>query len=71
MSQVVLVCVLLGRSYTYFFCVYSYRECSSLTQEGIKDVFDHAIRTALETRRENKKKEQKGKKGQSQCCIVS
>jgi len=40
-----------------------YVECSALTQEGLKDVFDEAVRAAL-------KKDMQGKKKKSSCSIL-
>ncbi|CAM9871025.1 unnamed protein product, partial [Ectocarpus sp. 12 AP-2014] len=45
---------------------YRYLECSALTQHGLKQVFDGAIRCVLE-RNQRKMKKKKGKKN----CVIS
>eukprot|EP00904_Undaria_pinnatifida_P007068 jgi/Undpi1/3491/HiC_scaffold_16.g06863.m1 len=45
---------------------YRYLECSALTQHGLKQVFDGAIRCVLE-QNQRKMKKKKGKKG----CVIS
>jgi len=42
----------------------NYMECSSLTQRGLKEVFDFAIKTALD------RKGKSGKKGKGGCTLL-
>eukprot|EP01138_Halocafeteria_seosinensis_P016390 gb/GECG01016721.1/.p1 GENE.gb/GECG01016721.1/~~gb/GECG01016721.1/.p1 ORF type:complete len:195 (+),score=27.20 gb/GECG01016721.1/:1-585(+) len=46
-----------------------YMECSALTQDGVKDAFDHAIRTALENRKQAKSRG-RPKKAKKACSLL-
>ena len=59
------ICPEEGRSMAYKIRADAYLECSSLTREGVREVFENATRIALQVK---KKKDPKKKKDQ---CVLS